>query len=103
MYRFRFLAQNQIGLESDFSTIQFMRAGQLPSMPGPLQLVLQNNELIHFKWKEPFDNGGSEVQDYDVLITRVTDSTQTMINVVNTREFQYTPADGLMAGFEYSI
>jgi len=33
-YRFKIKVENQIGLQSDYSTVQFMRAGQLPSIPG---------------------------------------------------------------------
>jgi len=59
--------------------------------------------LIHFTWTEPFDDGGSEIKDYDVLIVRVIDNDQRIVNVVNAREFKFTVADGLMAGYKYHI
>lgn len=90
-------------MESHYSTIQFMRAGQLPSMPGPPVRISQTNALLHFSWTEPFDNGGSEIKDYDVQIVRVIDNDVKLINVINAREFKFTPADGLLAGFEYLI
>lgn len=39
MYRFRLKAQNSIGYESEFSTIQYMMAGTVPSAPGAPNLI----------------------------------------------------------------
>ncbi len=39
MYRFRLKAKNAIGYESEFSTIQYMMAGTVPSAPGAPSLI----------------------------------------------------------------
>ncbi len=59
--------------------------------------------MLYFNWTEPFDNGGSEIQDYDVLIKRVIDNEETSFNVVNAKNFKYTALHGLLAGHEYRI
>ena len=58
-YNFKNQAENSIGLLSAFSTEQDMMPGTYPSAPGAPQRISQSNELIHFYWNEPFDNGGS--------------------------------------------
>jgi len=59
--------------------------------------------MLHFNWTEPFDNGGSEIQDYDVFIKRVIDNEESMFNVVNAKNFKYTALNGLIPGHEYRI
>ena len=51
----------------------------------------------------PFDNGGSEVKEHEIHITRVKDSKETLVSVVDSAEFKYTVADGFVAGHEYRI
>ncbi len=68
-YKFKVQAENQIGLLSDFSAEQQMRAGQLPTAPGQPLLLSQSSSLISFSWQQPFDNGGTEIDEYELLIT----------------------------------
>ena len=102
-YRLKYQAENSIGLQSQFSTVQEMPAGTYPSAPGSPQLVSESNEMIYFTWSLSFDNGGSMIKEHEVHITRVSDSDETLISVVNASEFKYTAANGLTAGHEYLI
>jgi len=104
MYRFRLKAHNAIGLESEFSTIQYMMAGTTPSAPGVPMLISQSNMLIEFYWNEPFDNGGTSVTSYEVEIVRVTDTNVKSITVINANRYQYSSATlGFRAGETYHV
>ena len=59
VYRFKYQAENSIGLLSQFSTEQSMPAGSFPSAPGAPRLLSESNEMIYFDWDLSFDNGGS--------------------------------------------
>jgi hypothetical protein len=85
-------AENQIGLLSSFSTIQEMRPGVLPSTPGQPTLISQSNELIHIQWTAPYDNGGSDIKEYDISITNVLTAAEQIILVVDSNEYQFTTA-----------
>ncbi len=73
-YKFKLQAENSIGLLSDNSTVQWMIASTLPSAPGIPTLIQQSSKLIKFSWSQPYDNGGSEIKEYKIVITRVTDN-----------------------------
>ena len=74
VYRFKYQAENSIRLLSLFSTEQSMPAGHLPSAPGAPILMSHSNEMIYFSWSLSFDNGGSQVKEHEVQITRTLDS-----------------------------
>ena len=59
--------------------------------------------MITFSWHEPFDNGGSSIQEYELEITRVIDSFVDTKAVVNALQYSYNLAEGLVAGREYSV
>lgn len=58
---------------------------------------------MHFKWAEPFDNGGSEIQEYEIEVTLVEDSSTASVAVINSAEYDFTLGVGLLSGKEYSI
>lgn len=80
-----------------------MQAGTLPSVPGIPQLIQQSSSSIHFKWTEPFDNGGSQIVEYQILITKVSDNTTTMKTIINSNEFDFNIAQGMIAGNQYQF
>jgi hypothetical protein len=100
-YRFKIQAENSIGLLSSFSTIQKMMAGTLPSAPGVPKLITQSSKQINFTWQEPFDNGGSKIVEYEILITLVSDLSIVSKTIINALVFDFVPAEGMLPGYEY--
>ena len=100
-YKFKVQAENQIGLLSDFSPEQQMRAGQLPTAPGQPLLLSQSSSLISFSWQQPFDNGGTEIDEYELLITSSQGEVSKMIT--SALQFYFTVGEGLLAGTEYKF
>lgn len=80
-----------------------MSAGTLPSAPGTPQLVVQSSKQIHFTWSEPFDNGGAQIVEYEILITLVTDNSETSKTIINSNEYDFTPGEGMIPGSEYKF
>ena len=103
MYRFRLKALNAIGYESEFSTVQYMMCGTLPSSPGAPLLISQSSSLIYFYWNEPFDNGGTSITSYEVQILRVLDSDLKTFTVINSNEYVFDSVLGLLPGYEYQV
>ncbi len=80
-----------------------MMPGTYPSAPGSPQLVVQSSKQIWFNWQQPFDNGGSEIVEYEISITKVADNTTTVQTVINSLTFDFTPQLGLQAGNQYKF
>jgi len=72
-----------------------------PSAPGTPQLISQSSSKIAFYWTEPFDNGGASITEYEVTITRVSDSATTTVSVVNANTYTFT--SGIVAGEAYEV
>ena len=102
-YRFRLQAENSIGLKSAMSTEQYMQAGTLPSAPSIPKIVKQSSEQIHFTWSEPFDNGGAQIVEYEILINKVSTGLKTSRTIINSNEYDFTPEEGMVAGNEYKF
>lgn len=104
MYRFRLMAKSAIGLQSEYSTIQYMMAGTIPTAPSSPQMISQSNLKLEFYWNEPYDNGGTSITSYEVEVLRVSDSNVQSITVINSNRYTYSSAVlGFRAGEEYQI
>jgi hypothetical protein len=80
-----------------------MMPGTLPSAPGAPEKIVQSSKQIKFSWQAPLDSGGSTVQEYEILITRVSDSVTDTKFVINAKEYDFKPDFGLLPGQVYSI
>jgi hypothetical protein len=80
-----------------------MMAGTLPSAPGAPKLITQSSKQIYFTWQEPFDNGGSKIVEYEILITLVSDLSEVSKTIINALVFDFVPAEGMLPGYEYKF
>lgn len=102
-YRFYLVVENELGLFSSPSTIQQMMSGTTPTAPGTPTLVEQSSTMIEIEWEEPFDNGGSAVQEYELTWEKTSDSSTITIDIVDANSYTFTASDGLLAGEEYEV
>lgn len=102
-YRFKLQAENAISLLSPFSTEQTMMSGTIPSAPSKPILKTQSSSSIQFYWNAPFDNGGSEITEYELLITKVSDSSTLTKSIINSNQYLFNAAEGLASGLEYQF
>lgn len=103
LYRFKIRANNAIGYQSSFSTIQYMMCGTTPASPGSPTLHSQSSSLIYFYWNEPFDNGGTSITQYEIEITKVSTTTITTVSIINSNEYKFSTSEGLSAGETYEF
>ena len=80
-----------------------MTAGTLPSAPSTPQLLLQSSKHINFTWSEPFDNGGTEIVEYEIWITRVSDSEILQKTIIAAYFFYFNGPEGIVPGNEYKF
>ena len=80
-----------------------MMPGTYPSAPGTPELVRMSSKQIFFTWQEPFDNGGSKIDEYEMHITRHSDSQLLTKTIVNSLSFDFNVNEGLVSGYEYRI
>lgn len=73
----------------------------MPTAPGQPILISQSSSLISFAWQQPFDNGGTEIDEYELLITSSQGEVSKMIT--NALQFYFTVGEGLLAGTEYKF
>jgi hypothetical protein len=78
-----------------------MMCGTTPSAPGIPIMITQGSSLIEFYWNEPFDNGGTSITAYEVYILRVSDANVEVVTIINSNQYEFSTAAGLIAGEEY--
>lgn len=100
-YRFRLQAENSLSLVSSYSTEQRMIAGTLPTAPSIPTIIDQSSSKITFSWVEPFDNGGTEILQYEILITMSQDGSQVSKIITNSKVYEFNFKEGLISGRQY--
>ena len=54
-----------------------------------------------FKWQEPFDNGGSNIVEYEIKISSTTN--QIKKTIINSLVYDFVASEGMQKGKEYKI
>jgi hypothetical protein len=101
-YKFKVQTENNLELLSSFSPEQYMVSGQLPTAPGQPMLMEQSSTKITFSWKAPFDNGGTSIAEYELLITD-SNSAEVSKMITSSLQYEFTVEEGLVAGKEYKF
>jgi len=111
VHYFKYQAENDLGLRSEFSTAYTMMPGQTPSAPASApQLVTQASDHITVLVPEPSDTGGPTIGRYEVEIEQMSGVTVVATlylaqstDVADIRTFIFNTTKGLIAGREYHI
>lgn len=80
-----------------------MIASTLPSAPGTPTLIQQSSTIIEFSWTQPYDNGGSEIKEYQIVITNLANNKEIKASVIGSTMFAFDSTQGLVAGNSYSV
>ena len=102
MYQFKLSATNLRG-ESMLSSPSEMTPGVAPSSPGKPTVTVIFPTQVHIEWTEPFDSGGAAISSYTVTITNTSDSSTQRFSVFDGKEFDYSDAEGIVAGINYTV
>jgi hypothetical protein len=80
-----------------------MRSGVLPSVPSAPRLIEQNRYSILFEWNQPYDNGGTKIDQYELSIVNESTLEELRKIVTNTQLYEFDSSKGLVSGVEYTI
>jgi hypothetical protein len=108
---FKYQAENDLGLRSEFSTAYPMMPGQTPSAPSSApQLISQASDHIEVLVPEPADTGGPTIGRYEIEINTMSGNTvlatiylAQSTDVTDMQTFLFDASKGLVAGQEYAI
>ena len=101
-YNFQITCTNDIG-ESPLSIMTTFIPSTYPSKPLDVSTEYMSHNSVLIKWESPISNGGLPVTEYELIITKVDDSTELTFSHIKAEMFGFTTTNGMVSGKEYTV